>query len=297
MLRMARVDASSPRMSSSLFIIIFFALAIAKPLAYKLCALKLDHRAAPIFISTYILLGVALTMPWFHDLFVEGIEQLISMPLILSLCLLKGVIFWYASYGGQQLTHNSLSYARYTLPPALAIAAIINVFFGEILTLVEWVAVIGLALSGIAFFLKGHIQDLDHPTKILFVKLVGALVCLIVLDHITISHSNWYVLLFTSNVAVFVVCLLYRKPLAVWKSAIFSKLGMLGGLLMVTYEFVKFYPMVTLVPVTVMSTVQAAATPIVLVLTAMIWGERTWKEQLIWGVLAIGFILPLIFVD
>lgn len=282
-------------MSASFFMIAFFTIAIVKPLIFKVCAVKLDHRTAPIFISSYMMMGILISLPFFSSYMEEGLAKLIAHPFIFSLCVLKGIIFWFAVHDGQKLTQVSLSSARYTLPPALAISAVINSFLGEHLTMVEWVSVMGLAILGIAFFLKGHLQELGRSAKILFIKLVLILVSLIVIDHVTITYSNWYVLLFTSNATLLIWCVLKKKPLQLWKTALFSKLGIVAGMSMLTFEFIKFYPMVTLIPVSVISTVQASTIPIVLVLTSLIWGERTWQEQLLWGVLSVAFILPLIF--
>jgi drug/metabolite transporter (DMT)-like permease len=272
-------------------VFIFFIIAILKPLIFKVCAVKLDHRTAPIFISSFLLLGTVLTLPFYHTLLATGFVQLLDTPPALFFCLLKGIVIWYAIFLGQKLTQHSLSSSRFVLPPALALAAFVNMFLGEILSTGQWISVLGLSLLGIAFFFKGHLKELTIESKKIYLILIAITVILISTDFYTVSHSNWYVHLFLSNAVLFIFCLIQRKPLAIWRSALLSKEGALAGFSMVVYEFIKFSAMITYVPVTTITSVQAAATPIILALTALIWKERSWQEQLIWGVLTTLFLM------
>lgn len=103
----------------------------------------------------------------------------------------------------------------------------------------------------------------------------------------------WYFLLLTTNLLMLIISLLRRVSLDVWKSAFFKKEAIFAGSIFSAGELLKFYLMVSILPMTVVISAQVAIIPIILVLSAVIWGERGWKEQLIWGILSSGLLLLL----
>lgn len=281
-------------MSIEMFIVLLFAINLAKALIVKLCSHRLDHQMMPIIYACYLLVGLILSFPAFQSLAMDGITALLNHPIALAACLAKGVVFWFVTVDSQKLTKESLSSSRYSLPPALALAACANAFLGEALNMKEWISVVGLALLGLGFFLKGHLQDLSKESKIIFIKVVLMMMVMIVIDHYVIVHSNWYVLLFLSNVVIVGVSFLKRSPKRIWKEAFTNKLAMVAGVAFCAYEMIKFPAMVTILPVSVVVTVQVATIPVIMVLTSVIWKERTVKEQLLWGVLSMIFMMMLL---
>lgn len=277
-----------------LYIIFFFFISLLKPIIFKVCANNLDHRTAPIFISVFILFGILITLPWFGGLLIEGFEKIGAHYLILFLCMFKGILFWYGTYENQKLKKESLSSTYYVAPLSLAFIACINSFLGEVLEPKQWISIIGLCSVSCLFFFKGHLQDLDPSLKKTYFKLALIFTVLGVIDHYTVFHSNWYTLLFISNLTLLCVCLSKRNSLEVWKTALFNKMAVMGGATFLVFEFVKFYPMVSMIPVSVILLVQVATTPIVFVLSALIWGERSWQEQFVWGLCSVGFIVLLV---
>jgi hypothetical protein len=279
---------------SIVFIVLIFLFTIGSSLILKVCATNLNHRTAPIFISVYLLFGIFLTLPWFHPLLLSGFSTLFANPIILLVCILKGFVLWYNFVESQKLKQHSLSSFHYVGPLGLSIAAFINSFLGENLTATEWIGIIGMCVVGVGFFLKGHLNTLNFEAKILYFKLVCISAVLIVIDHYTVSHTNWYVLIFIVSITMFCISLAETRGASIWKKALFSRIPALAGLSFVMYEFIKFYPMVTILPVSVISMVTIGAIPIILLASALIWKEGRWQEQIIWGLLSMLFIFVLI---
>jgi len=278
-------------MSPNLLLLVFVCLALARPLLYKKVSMALDHESGPIFTSVWVVIGLLVVFPWYGHLLTETIGD---MPAYLwGLLVLKGVFLWLLFYNGQALTRQSLSAAKFFLPTALGVIAIINVFLGETLEVQEWVAAFGLCVLGIVFSLRGHLQDLERSGKFLFYKLVCISILSASLDFIILKEVNWYVLLFTTNIFTFAVCVLRRNSLSLWKGALFRKEAVLAGSVFSIGELLKFYLMVSILPMTVVISAQVSIIPVVLILSALLWGERGWKEQLLWGVLSASLLLLL----
>jgi drug/metabolite transporter (DMT)-like permease len=165
---------------------------------------------------------------------------------------------------------------------------------GEQLQLGQWTAALGLCGLSAMFFFKGHAADLSRKGRLAYVKLVALSVLLSSLDHVLTKNTNWFSLLLVSNITLLAVSLaLNHTRIPVLKQALFNKYAALAGLFYMMTELVKFYQQVTINPVTVVVTAQAATKPVILVLSALLWKERTVKEQLVWGILAFIVTLPL----
>jgi hypothetical protein len=277
-----------------LLLALLFLLTIGHLLTLKICSVKLDHRTAPIFISLWTLLGVAAVSPFFGHLWAEGWDKFMAAPYLLLLCMLKGGLLYLLFVISQELMQESLSSRHYVTPLAVGLVAIVNATLGEQLHLGQWIAALGLCGLSAAFFFKGHAADLSRKGRFAYIKLVALAVFLSSLDHVLTKNSNWFSLLLVSNVTLLAVSLvLNRARIAVLKDALFHKYAALAGIFYMLTELVKFYQQVTINPVTVVVTVQAATKPVILVLSALLWKERTVREQLIWGALAFLVTLPL----
>jgi hypothetical protein len=275
---------------------VLFLLTIGHLLTLKVCSVKLDHRTAPIFISAWVLLGLAAAAPYFGHLWIEGWERLMAAPYLLGLCILKGALLYLLFVISQELMQESLSSRHYVTPMAVGIMAFVNAGLGEVLSLGQWIAAVGLCLLSAAFFFKGHLSDLSPQGKKTYVKLVALSVFLSALDLTLTKNSNWYSLLLVSNGVLLALSLtLNRARINVLKEAFLHKSAALAGAFYVATELVKYYQMVSINPVTAVVTVQAATKPVILILSALIWKERTVREQLIWGALAFMITLPLFF--
>jgi hypothetical protein len=113
-------------------------------------------------------------------------------------------------------------------------------------------------------------------------------------DHVLIGESNWYAPLLISNIVLLSLALaLNRARGDVLKAAFLHKSAVLAGSVYMLTELVKHYQMVSINPVTAVVTMQAATKPVILILSAVLWKERTVREQLAWGAMAFVVTLPL----
>jgi len=281
-------------MSPYLLLLTLVFLALARPLLYKKVSMTLDHDSGPIFTSVWVLIGLAIAFPWYGYLLLDGFHDLKHDHLLtVVLLIVKGGVLWLLFYNGQVLTRQSLSAAKFCLPTALGFIAIINGFLGEVLEIKEWVAALGLCVLGIVFSLRGHLQELGLSGRFLFYKLVGISIISATLDFVILQDTNWYVLLFVTNIFMLVACVFRKNSFALWKSSLLRKETIIAGSVFSVGELLKFYLMVSVIPMTVVISAQVSIIPVVLILSSVLWGERGWKEQLLWGGLSLSLLLLL----
>ncbi|MDI1228134.1 MAG: hypothetical protein PSY14_10665 [bacterium] len=277
-----------------LLLALLFGLTILHLVTLKVCSVTLDHRTAPLFISVWTLLGLAAASPLFGHLWLEGWVKFMAKPGILALTVIKGGLLCYLFVLSQELMKVSLSSRHYVTPMAVGIMTVSNSFFGERLMPHELFVGFALCALAVTFFLKGHLSELDRRGRLAYAKLVLLSAGLSTLDQVITKESNWYALLIVSYLVVFVMAVVWnhRTP-ANFRAALLTRNAALAGILYAGTELVKFYQQVTINPVTVVVITQALTKPVILVLSAVIWKERTVKEQLVWGGLAFLIALPL----
>jgi hypothetical protein len=281
-----------------LLLLTLFALTVGHLVTLKLCSARLDHRSAPLFISGWTLAGVALVAPLYGGLLAEGWEKFVAAPWLLALAALRGGLLYLLFVISQRLTQVSLSSRHYVTPLSVGLLTIANSFFGESLKAHQWFSAIGLCALAAGFFLRGHLADLSAKDRMAYAQLVVLAAATGTLDQIVIRGANWYALLIVSNLVLLGLSLaLHARDKAVLKAAFLTRAAALAGFFYAATELVKFYQQVTINPVTVVVTVQAATKPVILILSALIWKERTVKEQLAWGLLAFLITLPLFLPD
>lgn len=282
--------------ASHLLLVILFFLTVGHLVTLKVCSVALDHKTAPLFISGWTLLGLLCVSPFYGHLLGEGMEKYADKPWLFALSALKGGLLYLLFVISQELMKVSLSSRHYVTPLAIGLMAVINYFLGEELKPNQMVAVGGLFLLSLGFFLRGHLSDMDRAGKLAYAKLVALSVFMSALDHVLTRDTNWFTLLLVSNVVLLALSLaLNRKNAQVLKAAAFHRAAVLAGVFYAATELVKFYQQVRINPVSVVVTAQAMTKPVILVLSALIWKERTVKEQLLWGGLAFAATLPLFF--
>lgn len=284
-------------MTAHLFLAALFLLTIAHLVTLKVCSVALDHRAAPLYISGWTLAGLLAVSPVYGHLASEGMKVFMESPWLLALAAVKGGLLYVLLVVSQELMQESLSSRHYVTPLSLGLIAGVNYFLGEHLTWQQWVSALGLCALSAGFFFKGHLSDLSKQGKITYVKLVAISVVLAAIDHEALHGVNWYALLLVGNVVLLALSLaLNRARAGVLKSALLSRPAMLAGFFYASTELVKFYQMVSLNPVTAVVTAQAATKPVILALSALVWKERTVREQLVWGLAAFALaVLPMAF--
>lgn len=284
--------------SGHVLLVLLFLLTVLHLVTLKICSVKLDHKTAPLFISVWVLLGLVALAPWYGHLLLEGWQKVWAGKdnpyLILGLMAGKGVLLCYLFVVSQELMKVSLSSRHYVTPMAVGIVTISNGFFGEQLKPHELFSALGLCALAAAFFFRGHLSDLDTAGRRSYAKLVLCSAFLSTLDHVVTQASNWYLLLAVSYAVVLVVGIFWnRNTRENFRAALLHRNAALAGVAYAATELVKFYQQVTINPVTVVMIVQAMTKPVILVLSALIWKERTVKEQLAWGAAAFAIALPL----
>ncbi len=284
--------------TSHLLLLLLFLLTVGHLVTLKICSLKLDHRTAPLFIGGWTLAGLAVVYPLYADLLSDGLAKFAANPLLPALAALKGALLCYLFIVSQELMKVSLSSRHYVTPLSLGLITIGNAAFGESLKRQEWFSSIGLCLLAVAFFLRGHLSDLGPRDRLAYGKLVGISALISIIDHIITKDANWYVLSVTAYAVVFLVAIAWNfRSLENFRAAALTRPAILAGIFYAATELVKAYQQVTINPVTVVVTVQAMTKPVILVLSAWLWKERTVKEQLAWGAAAFVITLPLFLWD
>ncbi len=283
-------------MTAHLLLLLLFVLTIGLVVMQKICSVKLDHRAAPLFFSGWTLFGLVATAPVFGHLWTQGWAILSMDATMLALTMVKGALLYYVFVVSQRLMKVSLSSRHYVTPLAVGLVSISNFIIGEKLDPAQWFSALGLCALSAGFFFKGHLADLDRKSRRDYFLLVALSAPLASLDHFLIKHVNWYAVLMVSNIVLLTLGLLVnRGNKDVLRNAFLHRSAALAGMAYMACELVKFYQQVSINPVTTVMTVQAATKPVILILSALIWNERTVKEQLIWGALALAITLPLFF--
>lgn len=277
-----------------LLLLLLFALTIGHLVTLKVCSVALDHKTAPLFISAWTLLGLCAVWPLYGGLWKEGWAAFMERPGLLALSAFKGVLLCYLFVVSQALMKVSLSSRHYVTPLAVGLITISNFFLGESLKPHEWFAALGLCALAAGFFFRGHLSDLDREGRLAYGKLVAVAAALSVLDQAVMRHVNWYAFLAVSYAVVLAAAVFWnRKSRKNFKTALLHRAAIVAGLFYAATELVKFYQQVTINPVTVVVTAQAMTKPVILVLSALVWKERTVREQLAWGALAFLVTLPL----
>lgn len=279
---------------AELFLVILFVLTIAHLLSLKLCSSMLDHRTAPLFIGGWTLIGLLVTAPVFGHLLPEALPALSLKPWLFALIALKGVLLYLMFVAGQDLMKVSLSTRHYVTPLAIGLIAIVNAGLGEELSTQKWIAALGLCALAAAFLVFGHAAELTRHARLIYARLVVLVVATAAIDQAVLVETTWYPLLLGSNLILMALALgLHRRNLAVLRAAAFHPMAIAAGVIYAVTELFKFYQMVDINEVTVIVIVQSLTKPVILLLSAYIWKERTVREQLLWGALAFAVSVPM----
>lgn len=268
-------------------LVVLFLLTIVYKLLLKRCSGTLDHKSVPLFISVWTLAGLALTSPLYAQ---NAVETGLEHGWVIPVAAIKGVLLYFTLFLGQRLMRESLSSSLYTAPMSIGALAVLNFILGERLSGLQWFSAVAVCILSCVFFLRGHLSDLNKQAKRDYFAIVALLVAMGGMDQYGISHMGWYGYLTVSNIVLLGFGLARHGDI---KNAVFNRLALPAGILFAVTEIFKFYQSVTINPVTVIAVVQNLATPVLLGLSAVVWKERTVREQLIWGVLAFALSIPL----
>lgn len=268
-----------------LWAIALLAVTIVYTLAQKVAANHLPPQTAPIFNFVWLTIGLIVTIPLFTPEWHAALTLLQNNLWLIIPIILKGWLIFMAIHHGMLLGKQSLSAGNFIIPAALTISPLLLFLLGEELTLMQMILCSSLGVMGISFFLRGHLADLNRNAKRSFFLITTATLGMIVCDYIIIQHGNWLLLL-AGTTCTQLIFIQHQKPTRqILKLALFSKYALLAGVSVAIFEFIGFYQMGTINPVSITVAIKASALPFTQLAAALIWQERTWQEQLSWGII------------
>ncbi|MDR0319844.1 MAG: hypothetical protein LBH81_03875 [Rickettsiales bacterium] len=191
---------------------------------------------------------------------------------------------------------ESNSAATFGMLIAVGAAAPINVWLlGEALPLHKTLSCAGLAAIGVLFFIRGAASELSAAGKIKFFAAVLFLMGCVFTDFLALERSNWFTVGAAVAVSYFLASMVSLKGgmdkafVPSLKYPIFWIIGIVGVAMLV---FAK-YAQGEILGASLTYAFIRLSVPIVMVLSAYIYKERTPREQLIFGMASYLIAIPL----
>ena len=209
---------------------------------------------------------------------------------------LGGVAMFYFSKLMYDVRKESNSASMFISFIALGIAASVNTgLLGEGLTTMQLVSCIGIGLLGGTFFLYGAASELSAAGKKAFAFSLFWCVLVICTDRFVIARTNWYVNAIITETIYFLTALFaLRKAKLKLGTSFKQPILWYCGIIYVSMTLLTMYSSGEVLGVSITHVFLRLSTPIVMVLSAYTHGERTPREQLIFGALAFLLALPLV---
>ena len=273
-----------------------FASMIARPFLYKPCAKYFPAELSAAFTSTWLMVGLAVTFPVFGNLLLDDFGTIMTSP-YLMLSLIKGILLWFMIKLQQVINKDSTSSSVFFGFVAMALGSMVNnVFFREGLLWSQLLCIYALGGLGLIFVLRGDARRLSCKGKFYFVIIILLGAAFSVFDHLAIPKIGWYPHLLFSSVAMWVACLIYGISKNDYRNIFRNKDVAIAGVVYTVSEFLIVYASINLLPVSFVAVFMRMAAPVVMIASAVKYKEQTWKNQLIFGILAFVLVLPLILI-
>lgn len=275
--------------------LLIFLLMVIRPFLYKPCIEFFPSKLSVTLTSVWLLVGLIISWPFFGYLLTENITTVCSSPYII-LSISKGILMVFMIKVQQIINKKSTSSSVFFGFIAMALGSLVNnLFFNEGLKTFQLLCICALGALGLFFILKGDAKRLSLRGKINFISIVILGATFNVFDHITISKVGWYPHLFFSSLSMFFVCLYYGISKQDYINIFRNKNIALAGIIYTISEFLIIYSSINLLPVSFIAVFMRMAAPVVMLLSSILYHEQSIKNQLIFGMLAMIFIIPLIF--
>ena len=117
-----------------------------------------------------------------------------------------------------------------------------------------------------------------------------------VFDHLAIPEVGWYPHLLFSSLFMYLACLFRGISKQDYRNIFCNRQVVAAGIAYTASEFLIIYTSVNLLPVSFVAMFMRLAAPVVMLVSAVRYHEQSVKNQLVFGLLALLFALPLIFV-
>jgi len=269
---------------------------IMRPMAYKPVAIYFPPKMSSAFTSTWLMVGLLLTAPFFGHLLSENFTQIIQSPYVL-LSVLKGILLFSMIEFQQIVNKESTSSSVFFGFIALALGSFCNnIFFNEGLAFFQLMCVFGLGLVGLFFFLIGDAKRLSRRGKICFVMIVLYSALFSVTDHLAIPAIGWYPHLCISSFVMFLGCFAKGIHKTDFINMFYNRYIVYAGFIYTASEFLVIYASTNILPVSFVAVFMRLAAPVVMVVSAFKYKEQTWTNQLVFGIVSIALALPLILI-
>lgn len=276
--------------------LVILAFMVARPFVYKPCVQYFPAELSVAFTSIWLLVALAITAPIFSHLFTDNAAAIITSPYLL-LSVLKGGLLWLMIKLQQIINKESTSSSVFFGFIALALGSLVNnIFFKEGLLLVHLICICGLGILGLFFVLRGDARRLSVKGKIYFALIVLFGATFSVTDHLAIPQIGWYSHLLFSTVVMFLVCLWHGISKTDYLNIFKNKQVVLAGVIYAVSEFLIIYTSINILPVSFVAVFMRIAAPVVMIVSALKYNEQSWKNQLVFGAIAMALVLPLIFI-
>ena len=210
---------------------------------------------------------------------------------------LKGVSLYFSIKYIAELAKESNSSSVFAGFVSLGIGSVINSqLLHDNLSSYQLLACIALGILGCVFFFRGPVNDLSNNGKRSFIYVTFVIIFNMMSDKIATRELNWFVHLFISNLVFFFVCLfMYGRNISKLVNDFKNPLLTIIGLLYFIENFVVLYTMGVYLPVSLTNVFMRLAAPITMIISSYLYKERTPREQLLFGGLALLFAFFILF--
>lgn len=211
--------------------------------------------------------------------------------------ILKGFSLYISIKYIAELARESNSSSVFAGFISLGIGSVVNSqLLSDNLAPLQLFACIALGILGVVFFFCGPVNDLSKKGKLSFICVTLVIVFNMMSDKIATRELNWFAHLFISNLVFFFVCLFrYGKNISKLVNDFKNPLLTIIGLLYFIENFIVLYTMGVYLPVSLTNVFMRLAAPITMILSSYIYKERTPREQLLFGGLALLFAFLILF--
>lgn len=260
-------------------------LMLARPFLYKPIAIYFPADLSSAFTSIWVLFGVLITLPFFYPLFNPTL--LADHPTAIVLSMLKGLTLWLMIKFQQVLNKVSTSSSVFYAFIAMALGSLLmNLFFGEHLSLLHLTVIIALGVLGFVFMFKGDLKRLSRSDKFVFLILVLLMTYAILSDHVCISAIGWYPHLTISTVVMLACAIYVGITKTDLKNILTNKKVIAAGIVYTVGEFIVTYASITIMAVSYASLFNRLSAPLAMMISAKLYHEQSFKNQALFGILA-----------
>ncbi|WP_175887473.1 hypothetical protein [Burkholderia contaminans] len=199
--------------------------------------------------------------------------------------LVKGALLAALMGMQQRLIGRSLSATTYTFPIAIGfIAAFESWAFGTRLTLGGVAAIAMLFAAGVGFAMFGHLASMQAADKRRFVWMIVMVVGFAVCDKIGIPRTGWLPYLFCTGIGNVFAAWFVRRTLFGIRLRPLLFVGAIWALPELFFNF----SLQTILPVALGYLAIALRVPLLLGVSAILYGEGKLREQLAFGAVAVA---------